>query len=535
MGDDAGQTSLGVSQPPSADAAGAPPGNRSGPSLALGVARSGLWAAGGQAATLLATLFATPFTIRLLGPVRYGLWSLLRTVLIYFQLADLGMATASTRFAAERYAHRDAMGESTVIWTALAVTVALTGAAAIAASLAAPFVISVVLHVKGELQSRGVLAFRLVCVTAVLIAISNTVNTPQQVRLRWRSVTLAMSGPTVLQIAAAPVVLAAVGGGVVTMTAVTAIAFTAAAALNLLVAVRLQPALTRPHVTRTALRPMVRYGGALAISSFADIPLMTAERFWLAHFRSPRAVAYYAAAGALGSLLTVFALIVSQPLLPALTRLASEERTDEHRRLYHQVLRGLFLLTTPSALVLAFLARPFFGLWAGPAYGVRSTGAFYVILIGLWFNTLASVPMSQLLAAGRTSAFAVLHVAELIPYLILAAALTSAFGVVGAAAAWSIRMVFDSVAFFVLVGRRYQLPWLPTPRHGKASLTAFLCLAGVLFGLSAVTSSLAARVAWSLISVGVFGTATWKLVLSASERSGLATLLGGIVPHRTTH
>lgn len=509
--------------------AGAAADERSDPSLAVGVARSGLWAGGGQFAALIAALLATPFTIRLLGPVKYGLWSLLRSVLVYFQLADLGMATASTRFAAERYAHDDAVGEGTVIWSALAVTVALTAAAAIVASLVAPFLVTSVLHVPTGLRSSGVLALRLVCVAAVAYAATNVITTPQQVRLRFRSVTLAMSGPAVSQVAAAPVVLAAVAGGVVTMAAVMATAWIVAAGLNFRAAARLLPVLRRPRVTGATLRPIVKYGGALAISGLADIPLSTASWFLLAHFRSATAVAYYAAASALGLLITVIPLAVFQPMLPALTRLASEERFDEHRRLYHQVLRGAFLLSTSAALVLAFLGHPFLALWAGPVYGVHSAGAFYVILVGLWFNTLAYVPYGQLLASGRTSTLAVIHLAELIPYLLLAAVLTSDFGVVGAASASAVRLIVDSLAYFAIVRHRYKLPWVPTPYRGAASVIAFLCLGGVLFGLSAVTSSLAVRAAWSVITMAVFGTVMWRLVLTTSERSSLATLVGGIV------
>ena len=63
---------------------------------------------------LVVTLLATPFTIRLLGPSAYGLSALFQTVLTWATLADLGMATASTKFAAQSYAARDGLGESAV-------------------------------------------------------------------------------------------------------------------------------------------------------------------------------------------------------------------------------------------------------------------------------------------------------------------------------------------------------------------------------------------------------------------------------------
>src|SRR5437667_12516441 len=79
-------------------------GTRADLSLSSQVAAGGLWSLGGQAATLVATLVATPFTLRLLGPAFYGLWALLQVALQWVVLADLGMATASTRLVAQRYA-----------------------------------------------------------------------------------------------------------------------------------------------------------------------------------------------------------------------------------------------------------------------------------------------------------------------------------------------------------------------------------------------------------------------------------------------
>src|SRR5436305_14470406 len=77
------------------------------------VARGALWALGGQVAVLVATLVATPFVIRHLGPSEYGLWALLQSSLLILTLGDFGMGVTSTRFASERHAHDDALGEVT--------------------------------------------------------------------------------------------------------------------------------------------------------------------------------------------------------------------------------------------------------------------------------------------------------------------------------------------------------------------------------------------------------------------------------------
>jgi O-antigen/teichoic acid export membrane protein len=498
--------------------------DRGQPSLAAGVASSGLWSVSGQAAQLGMTIVTAPFIIRLLGPAKYGLWALIQTLGTYFIVADLGMATASTRFAAERYAHDDSEGESTVIWTSLATTVSITGVFCVAMAIAAPFVVIHVLHVRGPLRSEGTEAVRLLVIGILAYAAAGCLNTPQQVRLKWRTVTFVTSGPTLARMALAPILLVTIGGGVVTLTALMAAGMVLTAVLNFAASSRLLPALRRPHATRPVFKQMARYGGLLAVSTFITVPLTSAERFFLAGFHSSVSVAYYAVAASLASLLSVFPFAFTVPLIPALTRHLAVGNLAEHRRLYQLVLRATFLCVTPLALGLAFLGHPFLSLWAGPRYGTHSSVPFYILLAGLWFNTLGYVPQSHLIASGGVSRLAILRSAELVPYLLLAAVLTARFGVIGAAMAWSIRIVVDVVLLFGIVLREAGLSWIPTPKRGIASVASAGLLVMAVIGLSAVTTSLVARAIWTVVVLSAYGFGTWQIILTPRERAQVKRL-----------
>src|SRR2546429_9020696 len=84
------------------------------------VVRGSAWSVGGQGVTLLASLVATPFVIRLLGPEGYGVLALINVLIGYLAFTDLGMGTASTRFGADAHARDDdGDAEAAVIWTSL--------------------------------------------------------------------------------------------------------------------------------------------------------------------------------------------------------------------------------------------------------------------------------------------------------------------------------------------------------------------------------------------------------------------------------
>lgn len=479
---------------------------------------------------LICILVATPFTIRLFGPSRYGLWSLFQTLLTWATLADVGMGTTSTTFAAERYAHGDDRGEVAVVWTALAITVTTTACAAVVMILAAPGIFSNLLHVSGALRKPGILALRIICTAFVAQVIMGIVNTPQVVRLRWRQYTLVTRSADLLQVVGVPVALAAMTGSVVTAAVVALVAATVGAAGNVALGARLQPALFPPRVDCNLLRPLLTCGASLSLSSLAAIPLMTAERFLLGHYHSTTVVAYYAVAASLGTILAELPSALAAPLLPGLVRLGASDKVEEHHTLYRRSLQGLFLLMTPTALLLAFLGHAFLSVWAGPKYAMHSTGPFLIIVVGQFFNALVYVPWSYLVAAGRAKTVAWVHIAELPPYLIVAAIMAAKFGAMGAAIVWSARVVIDALVFFIVTGRTAGLPWSPLPTRRVMSIVSVMALAGALMAVSTLSANLGPRVIWAAGLGSLYMFAVWRIVLTVAERRGLAGMVAEITP-----
>jgi O-antigen/teichoic acid export membrane protein len=439
------------------------------------------------------------------------------------------MSSSSTLFASERYARRDALGESVVVWTSLVITVAVTTCAAIAAGAWAPFLVSHLLGARAGRLGTDVLALRIVCGLFLVQSVAGTVNTPQVVRLRWRAYSLVTQGANALFISAVPIALALTSRSVVVAALVGLVALAFGALGSLFIAIRLQPALRHFRVEKNVARKLLRYGGVLTLAGLASIPLTTAERYLLAANRSTVVVAYYAVAASLGTLLVVIPEQLTGPLMPALARLEASGRPNEHLSLYRKSLQGLFLTLTPAAILMALVAHPFLAVWAGPNYGRYSTGPFFVILLGLCFTGLSYVPYSYLLSSGRSKTIARIRVAELAPYLAGAAFLTWRFGAMGAAVAWSARGTVDSVASFALVSRA-GLHWWPLPTRWLAAVSLLAVLAGAVALAAALTHGLVPRLLAAVLLAVVYASAFWRFVLTSTERGGLRALLAETFP-----
>lgn len=106
----------------------------------------------------------------------------------------------------------------------------------------------------------------------------------------------------------------------------------------------------------------------------------------------------------------------------------------------------LLLAITALALPVFTAAEPLLGLWLGEPYRHESADVFRILIIGFFFNALAQIPFARIQAHGKAKLTAVIHLVELVPYLILLAAFVYSLGLPGAALAWTLRVTVDFLA-----------------------------------------------------------------------------------------
>ena len=99
-------------------------------------------------------------------------------------------------------------------------------------------------------------------------------------------------------------------------------------------------------------------------------------------------------------------------------------------------------------LLLVTYGPTLIALWLGEHFAQAAGNATRVLALGLFFNTIATVPFNFLAAIGRPDVAARFHVAELFVHLPLAWWLVERYGILGAALAWSLRVTLDAFLLF---------------------------------------------------------------------------------------
>jgi hypothetical protein len=87
-------------------------------------------------------------------------------------------------------------------------------------------------------------------------------------------------------------------------------------------------------------------------------------------------------------------------------------------------------------------------LWLGADFSTNASMVSRIIIFGVWINGVAYVPFAMLQSQGKPGMVARLHVYELLPFFAILWVGLHLFGLIGAALAWSLRVLVDAMFLF---------------------------------------------------------------------------------------
>lgn len=496
-------------------------------SIETKVAVGSVWSLASVGVTLVASLIATPFVLRGLGPEAYGVYAIVQVMIGYLAVADIGMGDASTRFAAAAFARGEREEESSALWTSLVIeAIVALPLVLVVVVFARPIVVHA-LRLPTYLENAAAAALSIAALGFLAKNAATVFNTPQMVRLRFHSVAVINTVTGVLQIGLVPVVIW-LGGGLVSAVVVIAAANTLNLLLHFQQARVLLPEVTHAEPRRDLFRPMLKFGIALVVSAFVITLLTQTEKLFLARFDSARAVAYYAVAYTLATIVAIIPRAVKGALFPAFSQLEGAA-VD---RLYARAVRSLSLVIAPIAVAMCLIAEPFLRIWAGPEYARYSLWPFYILLAGNAIGALSHVPTVLLKGLGRADVIARLQILEIVPFLVSAALFTRWWGALGAAGAWSLRMILDTALLFYVASRYAHISISTSPREriGIASAAALLAAPLLVFALP--EPSIPLRIAVAVTTFIAYCALAWRSLLTVGERSRLIAVAEALMWRR---
>jgi O-antigen/teichoic acid export membrane protein len=152
-------------------------------------------------------------------------------------------------------------------------------------------------------------------------------------------------------------------------------------------------------------------------------------------------------------------------------------------------------------------------LWLGASFADRSAFVLQWLAAGVLLNSLAYPPFAFVQGAGFPHLSARIHLIELPLYLLALWWLIGQFGIKGAAVAWTSRVAFDAVLFFILTRKL-----LPGKGRELLSIATMTIIAIGAFILVAELTNLTTKVLFVSSVLILTLWLGWRILLTPAER-----------------
>ena len=438
------------------------------------VLRSAGFNLAGRVLPTIVAVIAIPVIIRGLGMEQYGILSLALAIVTYFGLFDFGLGDATTKFVAGALGRGEFECVAPLIWTSSALIGALGIIAGMLMLAASPLLASHLLKVSVERQGEAVADFRAMAAAVPFMLLGSGLRGTLEAKQRYDLVNI-VAIPANVANYLIPLVAVLLRAGLVSILSYLVVVRVSTCIAYLVLCVRLFPTVRRSiRIDFQGIRPLLMFGGWLAISNLSWPVLLYMDRLVIGSILPVAFLPYYVAPSDVVTRLWI--LPASWAALYPAFSVVGDSRHDELAHLAARALKHLTLLMGPIVIIAIFFSRKILLTWLGERFQAQSSAVLSILAVGVFVNSISSVPDRLVKGLGRPDIIAKLHVAELPLYGALLVLLVKRWGIVGAAVAWTARATAEALIVFAVSFRLVPPSGSAICKAGAPRLAIFLSI-----------------------------------------------------------
>ena len=479
----------------------------------------------GFAVQLVLAFFMSPILVHGLGAPRYGVWSLVESVLAYLMLFDLGVAASVVRYVARFEANGDLKRLNRIFSTTLGIFAA-AGLVAMLLALALASVGSTLTNVPAELADEAHWML-------ILLGFNLAIGLPLNVFPclldglgRFPAKTAIRTAGLLLRTGFFLAVLWNQGGLIALAWAITACNILehvalAAACWWYLPGLRFSFSL----FDRETFQLVRGYSFQAFVAMVAGRISFQTDALVIGAFLAPQFITYFAVAARLLEYAKNSLRAATTVLTPAVSAFEARGESGAIRAVFIDSTRYVLWFILPVQAGLHLLGKPFLALWMGPEYGGWSYPTLVILALPLSLLMSQSVSGRVLYGLGQLRWFTVVVVLEAVANLLLSLALVRPFGIEGVAWGTTIPNIVGNLVVAVHVCGLLNVPLGDYLRKSFRKPLAVVCPLAAVWWAAATWAPLHH---WpSLIMVAVIGLAGYAVIAGIAE-FGFATVIGKI-------
>lgn len=417
--------------------------------MALG--KNVLWNFFGIAFPLGVALLLTPFLIKTLGLERFGLLTIIWSVIGYFSLFDFGLGRSLTQKIALSLSENNPQQIPILVKSGLVFT-AKTGFVGLILLFISSYHLGYIsLHISTNLRFDAMLSL---LVTALGIPLTTIATGCRGIlegfeNFKFVSICRLVSGIANYSF---PVVSILLFG-----PSLVCIAMTLVIARFLLVLVYwfyINQLLPDDWITQKIdpdkTKELLQFGLWMSVSNIISPLMVYADRFMISAILGASMVAYYTVPFEIVTRLLIIPSAFTGVFFPRMTSLL-RENVQEAGDLYRRALFTMLLIMIPICSFIILASYTGLNLWLGSDFAQHSWFILCLLSLGVLLNGIASIPFAMIQATGNAKLTAIFHLFEFCIYIPILIYCLYKWGIIGAAVAWVLRVAIDLVLLLVSV------------------------------------------------------------------------------------
>ncbi len=484
----------------------------------LTVARNAFWNIAGRAGPMVVAVVATPFLFHDLGPTRWGLFALALSLIGIFGIFDFGIGRALTKLLAEKLALGEVEGAASLTRTGLTLLTLCGIAGAIVLASLAHLWTDHGLKIPPAEHDEVLHALYVLCFAVPFVILNAALWGVISAFQKFRAANL-VNMPILAFYYIGPLIVLRFVDSLVAVMLVLVACRLVMTVCYWRICIEAMPSLARARSDWRHARELGSLGGWMTVSNLAWPVLMYVDRFLVASVLSASAAGYYATPS---DLLARFSLVTGAVMGTAFPAMSASHRTDPAHAatlVRRSILAIAGILFLPSLAMVAF-SHEILALWVGPMFADHAAPVMRWLALAVMLAAADAVVSGFIDAIGRPDINAKFSIAELVIYLPVVVGLLFAFGIDGAAIAWTLRVGADLVIRTLIAG---QL--VPRLRPVLERTLVVVGVATVTLALPLLAGSAVDRVVVMTVSAAAFAIALWALGANADERALCSTRL----------
>jgi O-antigen/teichoic acid export membrane protein len=398
---------------------------------------------------IVVALVTVPLYLHHIGDARFGVMSIVWVLLGLFGFLDLGLSRAVNNALAKLrdapQAHR-----ARVLLTTFSLNFGIGIAGGVVLYVFGGLLLKYFVSMPDEISAEVSRALPwIACLLPLTLISAAGAGALESRELFLLANSLQIFATTLAQVA--PVVAAIFVSRSLTVVIPTAAVAQGLGAIAVLAVVyRLEGPFSLRAIDWGEARKLLNYGAWMFATQVMYPAVASADQFIIGSVMGVASVAHYSVP--LGLVLRSAAIptALGRTLFPRLSTLSSDAAHVLGARALSMMAFGFAAICAPAII----LSHTFFRYWIGADFAAAAAPVAQLLFPGMWAGALSLVAFTLLQSQGRADLTGKVAIFEALPCIAIFWGLTIAFGIAGAAAAWTMRGAADALVMLWLSGMK---------------------------------------------------------------------------------